>query len=185
MTVLFLGRPDSGVLAHLREQQEQVVAREEPLTASDLQTLPDFVVSHGYRHIVRRDVLELLPDRAVNLHISYLPWNRGADPTLWSYLDETPRGVTIHYMDEGVDTGDIIAQRLVRIPDDATLATAYAALQCDLLELFVERWPSIRAGTCDRLPQPAEGTVHRVRDRAAVEHLLVEGWNTPVAALRL
>ena len=37
-----------------------------------------FLVSYGYRHILRKNVLDLFPDRAVNLHIAYLPWNRGA-----------------------------------------------------------------------------------------------------------
>jgi methionyl-tRNA formyltransferase len=180
--VVFLGRPDSPVLAHLRTGTEEVVAvgPDEPFVPHDQR----LVVSHGYRRILRRDVLDALPDRVINLHISLLPYNRGADPTLWSVLEDTPAGVTIHYIDEGVDTGDVIAQRPVALADDDTLATAYAKVQAEMVALFVEQWPAISAHTNRRTPQPPGGTAHRVADRAAVEHLLTEGWDTPIRALR-
>jgi methionyl-tRNA formyltransferase len=180
--VVFLGRPDSPVLAHLRAGDEEVLAigTDEPFVPED----PRLVVSHGYRRILRRDLLDQLPDRVINLHISLLPYNRGADPTLWSVLEDTPAGVTIHYIDEGVDTGDVIAQRPVELTGGDTLATAYAKLQDALVELFREHWPAISAGTNERTPQPPGGTAHKLADRAAVEHLLTAGWDTPVHALR-
>ena len=185
--VLFLGREDSAILAHLREVEPSVVALgpEQPLTPEWIEELaPLMAVIHGYRLILRRPVLDRLPDRIVNLHISYLPYNRGADPNLWSLLEDTPAGVSIHYVDEGVDTGDLIAQRRLELGDEETLATSYAALQAAMLELFREHWPAIREGRCERRPQTGPGTSHRVADRAAVEHLLIAGWDTPVGALR-
>jgi methionyl-tRNA formyltransferase len=179
--VLFLGRKDSPVLAYLREREEVVaLGPSEPVTTKHHARLG---VSHGYRLILRSDVLDRIP--IVNLHIAYLPFNRGADPNLWSVLEDTPAGVTIHHMDEGVDTGDIIARRRVAL-DDATdtLASAYARLQEAMAELFREQWPAISAGTAARTPQPAGGTSHRVADRAAVEHLLTGGWDTPIGQLR-
>jgi methionyl-tRNA formyltransferase len=179
--VLFLGRADSPVLAHLREHEDVTfLGPSEPVAPEHDARL---AVSHGYRLILRRDVLDRIP--TINLHIAYLPYNRGADPTLWSVLDDTPAGVTIHHMDEGVDTGDLIARRRVAL-DDATdtLATAYAKLAEAMAELFREQWPAISAGTAAREPQPSGGTLHRVADRAAVEHLLTRGWDTPLAALR-
>lgn len=178
--IAFLGREDSPVLAHLRSVEADVraVGPSEPFEPAGAR----LAVSHGYRLIVRRPVLDRLP--IVNLHIAYLPFNRGADPTLWSVLEATPAGVTIHYMDEGVDTGDVIAQRAVTLADDDTLATAYAKLQAAMTDLFREQWPAIAAGTCGRSPQTPGGTTHKVADRAAVEHLLTDGWNTPIGALR-
>jgi methionyl-tRNA formyltransferase len=180
--VVFLGRADSPVLAHLRSVEGEVVAigPSEPFVPDD----PRLVVSHGYRIILRHDVLDRMPDRVINLHISLLPYNRGADPTLWSVLEDTPAGVTIHYIDAGVDTGDVIAQRELRHADDDTLATAYAALQSELAALFCEQWTAIAARTNERRRQPPGGTVHRVADRARVEHLLTEGWDTRVGVLR-
>jgi methionyl-tRNA formyltransferase len=179
--VLFLGRAESPVLAHLREREDVVaLGPSDPITAEHR---PRIAVSHGYRLILRRDVLDRFP--VVNLHISYLPYNRGADPTLWSVLEDTPAGVAIHHMDEGVDTGDLIARRRIAF-DDATdtLATAYAKLQAALAALFAEQWPAISGGTAARVPQPPGGSTHKVADRAAVEHLLTDGWDTPLARLR-
>lgn len=184
MRVLFLGPEGSPILAHLTESGEDVHATTDPLDPEGIRRAhPEFLVSHGYRHIIKPDVLALVLDRAINLHIAYLPWNRGADPNLWSWIDDTPKGVTIHYIDEDVDTGDIIAQREVRFGHGETLASSYASLRAEMLRLFVEQWPSIRRGDCDRRPQRGQGSVHRLADRARVEHLLVAGWDTPVEAL--
>jgi methionyl-tRNA formyltransferase len=185
--VLFLGREDSPILAHMREVEPSVVTLgpREPVTPALIDEHdPPMAVIHGYRLILRRPVLDRLPDRVVNLHIGFLPYNRGADPNLWSVLEDTPAGVSIHYVDEGVDTGDVIAQRRLEFGDDETLATSYAALQEAMLELFREHWPAIREGRCARRPQAGPGTSHRIADRAAVEHLLTAGWDTPVGELR-
>ncbi len=100
---------------------------------------------------MKGDVLDLgARTRVVNLHPGYLPWNRGSDPNLWSWIDNTPKGVTIHYVDEGVDTGDLIAQRLVEFEAHETLASSYQRLQVEMVKLFVEHWQSIRA----RVPAP-------------------------------
>jgi methionyl-tRNA formyltransferase len=180
--IVFLGREDSPVLAHLRAVEPDVVALgpEEPYDPEEHDAR--LVVSHGYRRILRPHQIQ--DGNVINLHISLLPYNRGADPTLWSVLEDTPAGVTIHYIDPGVDTGDVIAQRELRFADDDTLATAYEKLQRELLDLFATTWPHIAAGTNERHPQQGEGTSHRVADRAAVEHLLTDGWDTRIGTLR-
>ncbi len=185
--VLFLGRADSDVLAHLRAVEPAVVALgpDEPVDAARVRAAdPVAAVVHGYRRLILPPVLDLLPGRIVNLHISLLPWNRGSDPNLWSFVDDTPKGVTIHHVDAGLDTGDIVAQRELAFGDEETLGSTYAALQAALLELFVATWPAIRAGTAPRTPQRGPGSAHRGADRAAVEHLLTAGWETRVGALR-
>src|SRR3990167_11096462 len=114
MKVLFLGNPNSPLVDYLIGVGEKVIVTWDKIDPQTISTQkPDFLVSYGYRHILRENVLGMLPDRAVNLHIAFLPWNRGADPNFWSFAEHTPKGVTIHYLDKGVDTGDIIAQRSV------------------------------------------------------------------------
>ncbi len=185
MRVVLLGPADSPLLAWLEAEGESVITHEEPLTPDSVVTLgADFLVSYGYRHILRRAVLDLFPDRAFNLHISYLPWNRGADPNLWSFVDDTPKGVTIHHIDAGVDTGDIVIQRLVRFEPGATLRTSYDQLQEAIQESFREVWPAIRAGRAPHHPQRGEGSSHRSRDKEALLPLLTAGWDTPVDDLR-
>jgi len=110
--ILFLGPEDSPLITWLTEQGEQVIQTADKLTLEFLgKERFLFVVSYGYRYIITKDILDEFPDRAINLHIAYLPWNRGADPNFWSFVYGTPKGVTIHYLNEGVDTGDIIVQQ--------------------------------------------------------------------------
>ena len=183
--ILFLGPEDSPLLKWLKDSGEAVVQTTEPITGSDItNNVITHLVSYGYRHILKKDVLDLLPNRAVNLHISLLPWNRGADPNLWSFLEDSPKGVTIHFLDEGVDTGDIIAQREVQFNEATdTLASTYQKLQVAIQELFKQHWDSIKSGTCPRISQAGKGSTHRMRDKERVQHLLSKGWDTPVEDL--
>jgi methionyl-tRNA formyltransferase len=184
MKVLFLGPGDSAVLDFLKSAESQVVQTADRLDEAFLdRNAADFLVSHGFRHILGSDVLNRFPRRAVNLHISYLPWNRGADPNLWSFLENTPKGVSIHYLDAGIDTGDVIAQKLVEFEASETLRSSYARLQAEIARLFAEHWSRIRTGSCGAAKQAGAGSFHRVADREKVAHLLTKGWDTPVSDL--
>jgi methionyl-tRNA formyltransferase len=184
VSVLFLGPPDSLVLDFLKSTEADVFQTMEPLDeAFFARTRIDFLVAHGYRHILRPSVLDRFPRRAVNLHISYLPWNRGADPNLWSIIENTPKGVSIHYLDAGIDTGDLIAQKAVEFAPGETLRTSYTRLQSEIAQLFAILWRRIRDEKCDAVKQTGAGSFHRVADRERVAHLLTNGWDTRVANL--
>ncbi|MEM7784879.1 MAG: formyltransferase family protein [Planctomycetota bacterium] len=143
-----------------------------------------FLVSYGYRHIIGTEVLDLFPSRAINLHISFLPWNRGADPNFWSFIEDTPKGVTIHYLDEGVDTGDIICQQELQFESEGeTLASTYQKLHATIQELFRSNWDEIKAVRCPRRKQIGKGSVHKMADKAKLSHLLTDGWQTSVSVL--
>jgi methionyl-tRNA formyltransferase len=184
MSVLFLGPPDSLVFDFLKSAETDVFQTMEPLDeAFFARTRIDFLVAHGYRQILRPTVLDRFPRRAVNLHISYLPWNRGADPNLWSFIENTPKGVSIHYLDAGIDTGDLIAQKEVAFGPAETLRTSYIRLQSEIAQLFAILWSRIRDEKCDAVKQTGAGSFHRVADRERVAHLLTNGWDTRVAHL--
>jgi methionyl-tRNA formyltransferase len=131
----------------------------------------DIVVSYGYRHILKKEHLTV-PSKdsnrqyipVINLHISYLPWNKGADPNFWSWYDDTPKGVTIHYMDEGIDTGDIIVQRIVKMDEDETLQSSYNKLQEQIRYLFRDNWRRIRKELPKGFKQEGKGSYHNQRD---------------------
>lgn len=184
--ILFLGFEGSELLCWLRQQGEEVDQTTQKLEADKIISKGyDFLISYGYRHILKREILDLFPDRVINLHISFLPWNRGADPNFWSFVDNTPKGVTIHYVDEGIDTGDIIIQQEVAFEDEGeTLATTYQKLQDVIQKLFRENWESIRNGNSPRNKQPENSrSIHRVRDKKKYMDYLQEGWDTPVRVL--
>jgi len=115
MKILFLTNNEvSRPLINWLSERAFVMVWNDKLAPSDVLNMkPDLVVSYSYRHIIKQDVLDTLPDKFINLHIALLPYNRGADPNAWSFLDETPKGVTIHIIDKGIDTGPILCQREV------------------------------------------------------------------------
>ncbi|MGZ5199575.1 MAG: formyltransferase family protein [Telluria sp.] len=163
---------------------DQLVRTEEPTAAiRALLDDADFIVSYGYRHLIPADVLAAFGSRAVNLHISLLPWNRGADPNLWSFLEDTPKGVTIHVLERGIDTGPILAQLAVASDPHDTLKTSYERLAQAMVALFADTWGDIRSGRLPARAQSGAGTYHRTSDRSHVADLLTQGWDTPVAGL--
>jgi methionyl-tRNA formyltransferase len=133
---------------------------------------PTFGVSALFGYLLRPKTIALFPGGCVNLHPSLLPWNRGAHPNVWSIVDRTPAGVTLHHVDPGVDTGDIIAQRTVPVDPVDTGATLYQRLEAACVDLFADTWPAIRAGTARRAQQPADaGSTHRARDLARIDEI--------------
>lgn len=133
---------------------------------------PDVGLSVFFGYILRPDFLDLFPAGVVNLHPAYLPYNRGAYPNIWSIVERTPAGVTLHYIDTGVDTGDIVARRQVSIEPVDTGETLYRKLEQACVELFKETWPLTHSGRAPRIPQDRlEGTYHRTRDVERIDHI--------------
>jgi methionyl-tRNA formyltransferase len=181
MTVLLLS-PYPEQAAKILADTDEVIVRDTPVTPADVRTLrADWLVSFGYRHLLPADVLDAVGGRAVNLHMSVLPWNRGAHPNLWSVVEDTPKGASLHLIDPGIDTGAILAQRSVDVDPAATLRTSYARLSALLVELLADAWPALRAGRLAGQPQdPSAGTYHSSRDLERVWPHLNAGWDTPI-----
>jgi methionyl-tRNA formyltransferase len=132
---------------------------------------PDIGISVYFGYLLKPEFLTIFPRGVINLHPSFLPFNRGAYPNVWPIIDHTPAGVSLHYIDEGVDTGDIIAQREVMVAPSDTAESLYRKLESECLELFSGTWPLIKSGTAPRIPQPAAGTIHRVKDAAMIDRI--------------
>lgn len=125
----------------------------------------DWVVSFGYKKIIKKDVIEHFKDRIVNLHISLLPFNRGMHPNYWAHVEGTPSGVTIHQIDEGVDTGPIYVQQLVHISTyKHTFKTSWEKLKDAVEKLFILSYPQIFDGTITPKKQPTDGTHHYAKE---------------------
>lgn len=145
----------------------------EPETIEAIKALqPDLGISILFGYILRAELLHVLPKGCINLHPSLLPYNRGAYPNVWSIIDRTPSGVTLHYIDEGVDTGDIIAQRQVEVEPVDTGKSLYQKLEQTCIDLFQDAWPGFRAGEIAHQSQSSDaGTSHRVRDTEKVDEI--------------
>lgn len=184
MKILLLGPQRPPMIEVLSSLGDEVLTTDSVLTPGEVEALgAEFLVSYGYRHILKAEMLALFPRRAVNLHISLLPWNRGADPNLWSFLEDTPKGVTIHHLAPGIDTGEVLAQREIGFRPDDTLRTSYERLSRAIEELFRQAWPAMRTCELSSTPQAPGGSYHRLKDREPYESLLTHGWDTPVRPL--
>lgn len=176
MKVLILSSAPADIGSVITAAGDSYTSWELPLTDQDA----DFVVSYGYRHVVREPHLSKFAGRIINLHISALPWNRGADPNFWSWFDGTPKGVSIHAIDENIDTGPLLASSTVAFSANETLATSYAKLGTAMVKLFAQSWPEIRKGNVRGEPARGRGSYHRLRDKEPYWRQLTLGYETPV-----
>jgi len=183
MKILYLGPRRPVLLEFLNSFEDQVTVVDEKIGNNNCMQKFDFIVSYGYRYIVKKPIIDSINNQALNLHISFLPWNRGADPNLWSFLEDTPKGVTIHQIDQGIDTGDIYCQRKVEWQPGDTLRTTYERLTNTIEELFIESWSRIRSGVLQPIPQIGGGSMHCLSDKKPHLHLLTKQWDTPVESL--
>jgi methionyl-tRNA formyltransferase len=121
---------------------------------------PDLILSFYYRRLLSNELLAIPPLGGINLHGSLLPKYRGRSPVNWVLVNgERQTGVTLHYMSEEADAGDIIAQRAVAIAFDDTALTLFGKVAQAALALFRETFPLIKAGLAPRMPQdPAQAT---------------------------
>jgi len=135
-------------------QPEKV--RDGKLAAALAALRPDVLCVAAYGRILGKDLLELAPQGAVNVHGSLLPRYRGAAPVQWAIArGEAETGVSIMQMDEGLDTGDLLLQRVLPVaPEDTaeTLAPRLAALGGEAL---AEALAGLAAGTILPVPQDA------------------------------
>ncbi len=184
MNILFLGPFNETQLKiknFIIENGDNVLQTANKISTKEIEESNcEFLISYGYRYIIKNEVLKIFGRKAINLHISYLPWNRGADPNLWSFLESTPKGVTIHRLDEGVDTGPILSQKEVQHCADDTLRTSYNRLIQNMETLFKETWQKIRAGQITEIRQEGAGSFHTSKDKEKFLYLLVDGWDTKV-----
>jgi methionyl-tRNA formyltransferase len=148
---------------------------------------PDLIISYGYKYIISKDIVDAYKGRIINLHTSYLPYNRGADPNLWSIIEDTKKGVTIHFIDDGIDTGPILFQKTVIIDvSQHTLMSSYQLLQDEIQMLFKENWQAIRTRNYPSFPKSQGGSIHYKKDLKDIKEVLLGelGWEIPLIDLQ-
>lgn len=141
---------------------------EYPRFVDEVRTLdPDLILVNSYSMRVRAELLGLPRLGCVNVHGGLLPEYRGSNPIQWALLnDETETGVTIHYMTEEFDQGDIIAWRTVPICFEDTWLDIRARLERATEALLEEELPKILSRTNARSPQD-ESRARYYRRRSA------------------
>ena len=145
MRILALSSHPDLIVDTLRLGSDTILVREPDLEVSDWPEA-DWVVSFGYRKIIPAPVINHFKGKIINIHISLLPYNRGAAPNFWSWFDDTSKGVTIHRVSPEIDKGEVLAQMLLEqafFRDAMTLASTYEDLLIAASGLFERSWPLI------------------------------------------
>lgn len=115
---------------------------------------PDVICVVAYGKILPKEILEIAKYGCINVHGSLLPQYRGAAPIQWAVLNgDKTTGITTMYMDEGMDTGDIIFKREVEIGENETTGELWDKLSKIGGELLVETLKNIENGTAPRKKQ--------------------------------
>ena len=97
------------------------------------------IISFGYKYIILKNIIDIFKNKIINLHISYLPFNKGYYPNLWSHLEGSPSGISIHKIDKGIDTGAVLVQRKIFFNIyKHSFKTSYEILKRELIDLFCE-----------------------------------------------
>lgn len=193
MVVLAGGSVGLRVIRHLRESGDRILrvyaaggeeyAREAEqeagagpargpgdVSAEDLEGLEiDFMLTVYWPRLLPPKVFGLARGGCVNFHPALLPANRGWYPHVHSILDGSPAGVTLHLVDEGADTGPVLAQKEVGVLPSDNAGTLYARLQDEITGLFMEIWPAIKDGSIR--PAPQDGGRATYHEKSEVDAL--------------
>lgn len=118
---------------------------------------PDVICVVAYGKILPKEILDIPPKGCINVHASILPKYRGAAPIQWAVINgDEKTGITTMFMDEGMDTGDIILAKEVNIDKDETTGELWNRLSILGGELLVETLENIENGTVTRIKQSAD-----------------------------
>ena len=138
----------------------------------------DLIISFGYRKIIRSNLLKFSKRPILNLHISYLPYNRGSHPNFWSFIENTPKGVTIHEMSKKVDKGPIVFRKkiLLKIKRNLTFKKSYNILVKEIEKLFIKNYSKLISGNYSKKRIKLKGSFHRTSQLPKD----IENWNIKI-----
>lgn len=120
----------------------------------------DLFVSMSFNQIFRSKIINLPPLKTINCHAGKLPFYRGRNILNWALInDEKEFGITVHYMDEGIDTGDIILQRTYPISDSDNYNTLLQVAHTECASCLYDAIRLIIEGKVKAIPQH---TIHPV-----------------------
>ena len=134
------------------------------LRAPLVEAAPDLLVVVAYGLLLPRAVLDIPRLGCINIHASLLPRWRGAAPIHRAIeAGDARTGITLMQMDEGLDTGPMLAERTVDIAADDTTATLHDRLAATGAQLLIDTLPALLAGRVTAVPQPADGACYAAK----------------------
>ncbi|MNK78510.1 Methionyl-tRNA formyltransferase [compost metagenome] len=120
----------------------------------------DLLVSMSFNQIFRSTILKVPKFGVINCHAGKLPFYRGRNILNWALInDEKEFGITVHYVDEGIDTGDILLQRSYTISDEDTYSSLLNIAYTECANILYDAIKEIQNGTSKRIVQ---NTIHPI-----------------------
>lgn len=145
---------------HLEVYQPEKVRNNEEFLNTVKKINPDLICVVAYGKILPKELLKIPKMGCINVHGSLLPQYRGAAPIQWAVLNgDKKTGITTMYMNEGMDTGDMILKEEVQIGEDETTGELWERLSKIGAKLLVETVEKIEDGTAPREKQPEDFTM--------------------------
>jgi methionyl-tRNA formyltransferase len=125
----------------------------------------EFIFLAWWPRIIPAYIINAPKTGAINFHPSLLPCNRGKNYNFWTIVENTPFGVTLHFVDEGIDSGDILFQSRIEKHWEDTGETLYLKAKGEMISLFKARYLDIIEGKYARTPQnPEHGQIHYFKE---------------------
>lgn len=155
---------DSGIKENNRVFYSDSLYKEETLNILKKMNL-DLAILAWWPYIIKDDLTKMCKIGCLNFHPSYLPYNRGKDPNFWSFVEDVPFGVSLHFVDSGIDSGDIAFQSVIEKSWEDTGKTLYEKALKEIVKLFKNNFQQIKSGKIPRKPQDLRrGSFHRRRE---------------------
>ena len=151
------------VLATLPKEQNIPILKEKNINNPEfLDRLKDYncdiFVSMSFDQIFKSEIINIPPLKTINCHAGKLPFYRGRNILNWALInDEKDFGITVHYMDTGIDTGDIILQKTYPISDNDNYASLLETAHIECASVLYEALCEIYSGTAKRTKQEGSG----------------------------
>lgn len=132
---------------------------------------PDYIFSIYYRKIFPKELLNIPTKNCINIHPGLLPYYRGPVPTGWAIKNgENHFGITIHYMDEGIDTGDILIQKKHRIHNNETGNELYKRAMSLGAKLLIDNFRKIITNKVKARKQEGVGSYYgKFKDKPMID----------------
>lgn len=132
----------------------KVLQKGSELSSAICEYQPELCIVVGWYWVLKPELLKTVQHGWLGIHASLLPKHRGGAPLVWAILNgETKTGLSLFYFDEGMDTGDIVAQKEVSIEFEDTIANVLAKIENQSLDIIRENYPLLLAGNAPRLTQ--------------------------------
>lgn len=132
---------------------------------------PDYILSVHFPLIIPKEILRIPTNGTLNLHPAYLPWNRGWHTPTWAIIDGTPYGATLHWVDDGIDTGPIALQKRIRVKKTETADELYQRALAAEVAVFKKALPLLKKNKLPKKKQRGKGTVHKKAELESVREL--------------